>query len=144
MDRGAQQDIVHGVAECQTPLSIQAHSMAAFQCCVSNGFCCKAVNQLCVSVYSLLSGFLSHLGHHGAQSRAPTLYSRFSFVMYFIPSVHICQSQSATSFHPCFPVFYLCVSISAFQIGSSAPLKCMKRVWRTAFIPQQTFTECPL
>ena len=111
MDRGAQQGTVHGVAKCQTPLSIQAHSMVAFQCCVSNGFCCKAVTQLYVYIYSLLSGFLSHLGHHGAQSKAPILYSRFSLVIYFIQSVHICQSQSASSFHPCFPSWspYVCL-----------------------------------
>ena len=111
VDRGAWQGTIHAAAKCQTQLSMQAHSRAALPRCVINSFCCKAVNRLCMYVYPLLFGFLSHLGHNGAWRRAPMLYSRLSLVIYFMHNVHICQSQSPSSSHPCFPSWspYICL-----------------------------------
>ena len=111
VDRGAWQGTIHAAAKCQTQLSMQAHSRAALPRCVINSFCCKAVNRLCMYVYSLLFGFLSHLGNNGAWRRAPMLYSRLSLVIYFMHNVHICQSQSPSSSHPCFPSWspYICL-----------------------------------
>ena len=34
-------------------------------------------------MYHLFSGFPSHLGHHRVLSRVPSVYSRFSLVIYF-------------------------------------------------------------
>ena len=55
------------------------------------------------------------------------LYSRFSLVIYSYIVVYIFQSQSPNRFHPPSAlgihmfVLYICVSISALQMGSSLP-----------------------
>ena len=86
-------------------------------------------NQPYIYIYSAsFFEFPSHLGHCRALSRVPCANSRFLLVIYFIHStikyvhpyltVHPISS-SALGIYMLSP--YICVSISAQQIGSSVP-----------------------
>ena len=86
-------------------------------------------------IYPFLFGFPSHSGHHRLSIELPVLRSVFSLIMYFmqVSVLHMYQSQPPY-LPPPLPLisiylFFVFVSISALQIGSSRPLKrptCMK------------------
>ena len=86
------------------------------------------VNQLYVYIYPLLFGFPSHLGHHRAFSRVPCAIQQVIISYLFYTQQHICVNPNLPV-HPTSPsplvvyrfVLYICVSISALQIGSSVP-----------------------
>ena len=46
------------------------------------------VNQFYTDIYTLISGFPSHLGPHRALSQVAELYSRFLLVIYFIHKIN--------------------------------------------------------
>ena len=81
-----------------------------------------------VYINPLPCGFSSHSGHHGALNRVPSAiqYVLISYLFYTLVSiVFMGQSQSPNSPHSLVGihtfVLYICVSISALQIGSSIP-----------------------
>ena len=81
-----------------------------------------------VYINPLPCGFSSHSGHHGAPNRVPSAiqYVLISNLFYTLVSiVFMGQSQSPNSPHSLVGihtfVLYICVSISALQIGSSIP-----------------------
>ena len=82
-----------------------------------------------VYTYILFLKFPSHLSHHRALSKVPVLYRRFSFVVYFIHNINCAyMSIPISQFLPFLFsllgihtfVLYICISIFAWQIVSSA------------------------
>ena len=87
------------------------------------------VNQPSVYMYPLFFGFPSNLGHRRAPSRAPLARQHVLFIyLFYTQQCSMYQSQSLNSSQPHYPhpsvltlFLYVCVCISALQIGSSVP-----------------------
>ena len=83
--------------------------MVSLQCYVI--FCCTAkwISCMYVYIYLLFFGFLYHWGPYRALRRVPVLYNRFSLVISLYIGVYIHQSQSPSSSHSSFSLWYPCV-----------------------------------
>ena len=87
-----------------------------------------------INIHPLFFGFPSHLGHHRSLSRVPCAIRKVLIsYLFYTWQCCMCQSQSPVSSHIGIHMFvlYVCVSISALQIGSPVsfcqiPYPCTK------------------
>ena len=113
------------VAKSQSRLSAHAR-IAALQ--RGGGFCCttKQISHTYTCIRSFF-GLSSHLGHQRVLGRVPCAVQQFSSVLFYTQQCTYVSPNLPIRLIPSSPrgihtfVLYICVSISALQIGSPVP-----------------------